>query len=42
MIEGAPAFHPKGPEEAARMICLDGLRPLMKNKSKGYPLDVKE
>ncbi|THU68820.1 hypothetical protein C4D60_Mb08t07880 [Musa balbisiana] len=42
MIEGAPAFHPKGPEEAARMICLDGLRPLLKNKSKGYPLDVKE
>ncbi|URE39681.1 serine threonine protein kinase [Musa troglodytarum] len=42
MIEGAPAFHPKGPEEAARMICLDGLRPLLKNKSKGYPPDVKE
>ncbi|KAJ8467385.1 hypothetical protein OPV22_029937 [Ensete ventricosum] len=42
MIEGAPAFHPKGPEEAARMICLDGLRPLLKNKTKGYPPDVKE
>ena len=22
MIEGAPAFHPKAPEDAAKMICL--------------------
>ncbi|XP_074581514.1 integrin-linked protein kinase 1-like [Curcuma longa] len=42
MIEGAPAFHPKSPEEASKMICLDRLRPPLKNKSKSYPQDVKE
>ncbi|KQK00273.1 integrin-linked protein kinase 1 [Brachypodium distachyon] len=42
MIEGTPAFHPKPPEEAAKMICLEGLRPLFKNKPKSYPEDVKE
>ncbi|KAG6466873.1 hypothetical protein ZIOFF_075314 [Zingiber officinale] len=42
MIEGAPAFHPKSPEEATKMICLDRLRPPLKNKSKSYPQDVKE
>lgn len=42
MIEGAPAFHPKSPEEASKMICLDRLRPPLKIKSKSYPLDVKE
>jgi len=42
MIEGAPAFHPKPQEEAAKMICLEGLRPPFKNKPKYYPSDVKE
>ncbi|KAK9138982.1 hypothetical protein Sjap_009576 [Stephania japonica] len=42
MIEGAPPFHPKPPEEAARMLCLEGLRPSFKNRSKSYPPDVKE
>ncbi|KAK9159406.1 hypothetical protein Syun_005747 [Stephania yunnanensis] len=38
MIEGAPPFHPKPLEEAARMICLEGLRPSFKNKSKAIHL----
>lgn len=42
MIEGTPAFHPKPPEEAAKMICLEGMRPLFKNKPKSYPDDVKD
>ncbi|XP_062222813.1 integrin-linked protein kinase 1-like [Phragmites australis] len=42
MIEGAPAFHPKPPEEVVKMICLEGLRPPFKNKPKYYPHDVKE
>ncbi|KAL5207390.1 hypothetical protein ABZP36_031825 [Zizania latifolia] len=42
MIEGTPAFHPKPPEEAAKMICLEGLRPPFKNKPKYYPDDLKE
>ncbi|XP_039124937.1 integrin-linked protein kinase 1-like [Dioscorea cayenensis subsp. rotundata] len=42
MIEGAPAFHPKPPEEAAKMLCVEGKRPQMKNKSKSYPLDIRE
>uniref|UniRef100_A0A0D9VI53 non-specific serine/threonine protein kinase n=1 Tax=Leersia perrieri TaxID=77586 RepID=A0A0D9VI53_9ORYZ len=42
MIEGAPAFHPKTPEEAAKMICLEGMRPPFKNKPKYYPDDLRE
>ncbi|KAL6899617.1 hypothetical protein ACP4OV_006275 [Aristida adscensionis] len=42
MIEGTPAFHPKPPEEAAKMICLEGLRPPFKNKPKYYPDGVKD
>jgi len=42
MIEGTHAFHPKSQEEAAKMICLEGLRPPFKNKPKNYPSDVKE
>ncbi|KAF7084834.1 hypothetical protein CFC21_088362 [Triticum aestivum] len=42
MIEGSPAFHPKPQEEAAKMICSEGLRPLFKNKPKSYPEGVKE
>jgi serine/threonine protein kinase len=42
MVEGTHAFHPKSQEEAAKMICLEGLRPPFKNKPKNYPSDVKE
>jgi len=42
MIEGTHAFHPKSQEEAAKMICLEGLGPPYKNKPKNYPSDVKE
>uniref|UniRef100_A0A0E0CN63 non-specific serine/threonine protein kinase n=1 Tax=Oryza meridionalis TaxID=40149 RepID=A0A0E0CN63_9ORYZ len=42
MIEGTPAFHPKPPEEAAKMICLEGMRPPFKNKPKYYPDDLRE
>ncbi|OWM67861.1 integrin-linked protein kinase 1-like isoform X2 [Punica granatum] len=42
MFEGVQPFHPKSPEEAARLICLDGKRPPLKVKSKGYPPDLKE
>ncbi|XP_008800972.1 integrin-linked protein kinase 1-like [Phoenix dactylifera] len=42
MIEGAPAFHPKAPEDAAKMICLEGMRPPFKNKSKNCPPGLKE
>ncbi|MQM03559.1 hypothetical protein Taro_036344 [Colocasia esculenta] len=42
MIEGVPAFHPKAPEDASKMICLEGLRPSFRSKSKSYPPDVKE
>jgi hypothetical protein len=42
MIEGAPPFHPKPPEEVAKMICIEGSRPSLKNKVKSYPSDLKE
>ncbi|KAJ1703744.1 hypothetical protein LUZ63_003523 [Rhynchospora breviuscula] len=42
MIEGAPPFHPKSPEDVMRMICIEGNRPSLKNKVKNYPSDLKE
>ncbi|KAG0455100.1 hypothetical protein HPP92_024095 [Vanilla planifolia] len=42
MMDGVPPFHPKSPEEAAKMICLEGLRPSLKFKSKSYPADLRE
>ncbi|XP_058094349.1 integrin-linked protein kinase 1-like isoform X2 [Magnolia sinica] len=42
MIEGAAAFHPKSPEEAAKMICSEGMRPPFKLKSRSYPPSLKE
>ncbi|KAK4745109.1 hypothetical protein SAY87_011421 [Trapa incisa] len=42
MMEGVQPFHPKPPEEAVRMICLEGLRPPFKIKSKNYNPDLKE
>ncbi|XP_022874935.1 integrin-linked protein kinase 1-like isoform X2 [Olea europaea var. sylvestris] len=41
MIEGAPPFSSKTPEEAAKLMCLEGERPAFKSKSK-YPSDLKE
>lgn len=42
MIEGVPAFHTKAPEEAAKLICLEGLRPPLKKQSKSSIPDLKE
>ncbi|KAK4740940.1 hypothetical protein SAY87_024528 [Trapa incisa] len=42
MTEGMPPFHPSPPEEAARMIFFEGLRPPFKMKSKSYPPELKE
>ncbi|KAF5466134.1 hypothetical protein F2P56_016087 [Juglans regia] len=42
MIEGVQPFHPKSPEEAAQMMCLEGKRPPFKIKAKSYPPDLKE
>ncbi|GAA0144974.1 non-receptor serine/threonine protein kinase [Lithospermum erythrorhizon] len=41
MMEGLPPFHPKSPEEAAKLICVQGKRPSFKNKSK-YPSELRE
>uniref|UniRef100_A0A3Q7HJ24 non-specific serine/threonine protein kinase n=1 Tax=Solanum lycopersicum TaxID=4081 RepID=A0A3Q7HJ24_SOLLC len=41
MMEGSPPFHPKSPEEAARLMCKEGKRPPFKSKSK-YPPDLRE
>ncbi|KAI3984452.1 hypothetical protein MKX01_031076 [Papaver californicum] len=42
MIEGTPPFYPKPVDEVARMICLEGMRPPLKTKSRTYPPDLKE
>ncbi|XP_076895568.1 integrin-linked protein kinase 1-like [Bidens hawaiensis] len=42
MMEGAQPFHPKAPEEAVRLMCVDVQRPSFKIKSKYYPPDLKE
>ncbi|CAL9137699.1 unnamed protein product [Musa acuminata var. zebrina] len=42
MIEGVPAFHPKAPGDVAQMICLEGIRPILKTKSKAYAPDLNE
>ncbi|KAG6727264.1 hypothetical protein I3843_02G108000 [Carya illinoinensis] len=42
MFEGIQAFHPKSPEEAAKIMCLDGKRPPFKIKARSYPPDLKE
>ncbi|CAH9111449.1 unnamed protein product [Cuscuta epithymum] len=41
MMEGCPPFHPKLPEEAAKLLCVEEKRPTFKTKSK-YPPDLKE
>ncbi|KAK7318761.1 hypothetical protein RJT34_03468 [Clitoria ternatea] len=42
MIEGIQPLHPRPPEEAAKLMCLEGIRPPFKIKAKSYPQDVKE
>ncbi|KAK7247286.1 hypothetical protein RIF29_42167 [Crotalaria pallida] len=42
MIEGTQPFTPKSSEEAAKLMCLEGKRPPLKNKTKHYPPDLKE
>ncbi|KAF5823154.1 putative protein kinase TKL-Pl-5 family [Helianthus annuus] len=42
MMEGVQPFHPKAPEEAVRLMCVDLKRPAFKTKSKYYPPDLKE
>ncbi|CAL9165374.1 unnamed protein product [Musa hybrid cultivar] len=44
MIEGIPAFrtHIKAPGDVAKMICLEGSRPILKTGSKNYPADLNE
>ncbi|XP_050125100.1 integrin-linked protein kinase 1-like isoform X3 [Malus sylvestris] len=42
MVEGLQPFHPKPMEEAAKLMCLEGKRPQLRTKSKGYPPVVKE
>ncbi|KAL3322575.1 hypothetical protein AABB24_039930 [Solanum stoloniferum] len=41
MLEGTPPFNTKTPEEATRLMCLEGQRPAFKSKSK-YPPELRE
>ncbi|MCD7464106.1 Integrin-linked protein kinase 1 [Datura stramonium] len=41
MMEGTPPFSTKSPQEAARLMCLEGQRPAFKSKSK-YPPELRE
>ncbi|XP_015059251.1 integrin-linked protein kinase 1-like isoform X2 [Solanum pennellii] len=41
MLEGTPPFNTKSPEETARLMCLEGQRPVFKSKSK-YPPELRE
>lgn len=41
MIEGVHPFHPRPPEEAVKLMCLEGKRPPLK-KVKHYPSELKE
>ncbi|OAY50262.1 integrin-linked protein kinase 1 isoform X2 [Manihot esculenta] len=42
MIEGVLPFHPKSPEEAVKLMCLEKKRPSFKSKSRNCPPDLKE
>lgn len=42
MLDGAPPFHRSAPEEVVKMICLEGIRPPLKFKSKSCPSDLRE
>ncbi|KAH0710927.1 hypothetical protein KY284_012354 [Solanum tuberosum] len=41
MLEGTPPFNTKSPEEATRLMCLEGQRPAFKSKSK-YPPELRD
>ncbi|OMO59400.1 hypothetical protein CCACVL1_24852, partial [Corchorus capsularis] len=42
MIEGVVPFHPKPPEEAVKLMCIEGKRPPFKIKSRSYPPELRE
>ncbi|KZV52596.1 hypothetical protein F511_24793 [Dorcoceras hygrometricum] len=42
MMEGTPLLVSKSPEEAAKLICLDEMRPTFKTKSKSFPPELRE
>jgi serine/threonine protein kinase len=42
MMEGIQPFQPKCQEDAAMMMCLEGIRPSFKVKAKYYPPDLRE
>ncbi|KAI3743065.1 hypothetical protein L1987_60767 [Smallanthus sonchifolius] len=42
MMEGVQPFHPKVPEEAVKLMCVDVERPPFKIKCKYYPPELKE
>ncbi|GAV67137.1 Pkinase_Tyr domain-containing protein/Ank_2 domain-containing protein [Cephalotus follicularis] len=42
MIEGVQPFHPKPPEEAVKLMCLEGKRPPLKVKARSCPPELKE
>ncbi|PIN10741.1 Tyrosine kinase [Handroanthus impetiginosus] len=42
MMEGAPPFSSKSPDEAATLICVERKRPIIKSKSKSFPSELKE
>lgn len=42
MLEGVQPFHPKTPEEAVKLMCLEKKRPPFKIKVRSYPQDLKE
>lgn len=42
-MEGSPPFSSKSPEDAAKVICLEGKRPSFKSRSnKSFPPELKE
>ncbi|CAK7322795.1 unnamed protein product [Dovyalis caffra] len=42
MLEGVQPFHPKSPEEAVKLMCLENKRPPFKIKLRSYPPDLRE
>lgn len=41
MLEGTTPFHPKPPEDVAKLMCIEDKRPTFKSK-KQIPPDLKE
>ncbi|KAJ6690840.1 SERINE/THREONINE-PROTEIN KINASE TNNI3K-RELATED [Salix koriyanagi] len=42
MLEGVQPFHPKTPEVAVKLMCLEKKRPQFKIKVRSYPPDLRE